>query len=177
MDILIEEVKQRVDKGIGILEKGTPRVLIGFNNLSDPRITHMFEEVGLAPIATGMAIRPEFVNRKARAPEGTYTTQGEIRAEKELIDGMPWHSSYATLQRHIEEVMAFKPDGVIDAYLFSCRPAALGSHNYKLEAEKTGIPHLPLEIDLYDTRNYSAEALRTKVETFAEMLRARKATK
>jgi hypothetical protein len=174
MDILVKEVKQRVDKGIGILEKGTPRVLIGINNLSDPRITHMFEEAGLAPIATGMAIRPDFVTRKARAPEGTYTTHGEIRAEQELIDGM-WHSSYASLQRHIEEVMAWKPDGVIDVYLFSCRPAALESHNYKLAAEKTGIPHLPLEIDLYDTRNYSAEALRTKVETFADMLRARKA--
>jgi benzoyl-CoA reductase/2-hydroxyglutaryl-CoA dehydratase subunit BcrC/BadD/HgdB len=41
--------------------------------------------------------------------------------------------------------------------------------------ETTGIPVMSLEIDAYDSRNYSAAALRTRVEAFAEMLRARKA--
>lgn len=43
--------------------------------------------------------------------------------------------------------------------------------------EKLRIPVLNLEWDLYDTRDYSAGALRTRVETFAEMLRANKAVK
>jgi hypothetical protein len=172
MDILAEEARQRVDKGIGIVEKGTPRVLIGLNNFSDPRITHMMEEAGIAPIAIAFATPPKLATRKA--PAGTYTTQGEVRAERELRDGR-WHSSYAGVARGPETLMALNPDGVISSYLFSCRPVAMTSHLYKLAAEETGIPHLSLEIDLYDSRNYSAEALRTKVETFAELLRARKA--
>ena len=46
----------------------------------------------------------------------------------------------------------------------------------KKDIEKElGIQVLALEGDYYDTRSYSAEALRTRVEIFAEMLRASKA--
>jgi benzoyl-CoA reductase/2-hydroxyglutaryl-CoA dehydratase subunit BcrC/BadD/HgdB len=174
IDILAEEAKQRVDKGIGIVEKGTPRVLIGINNFVDPRITHMMEEAGISPVATAYTTPPKFATRKALS--GTYTTQGEARAERELRDGR-YHSSYAPVARGPEELMALNPDGVIASYLFNCRPSAIRSHQHKLVADKTGIPHLSLEVDIYDSRNYSAEALRTRVETFAAMLRARKAAK
>jgi benzoyl-CoA reductase/2-hydroxyglutaryl-CoA dehydratase subunit BcrC/BadD/HgdB len=43
--------------------------------------------------------------------------------------------------------------------------------------KELGIPVLVLEGDCYDTRNYSAGQLRTRVETFAELLRAAKAAK
>ena len=43
--------------------------------------------------------------------------------------------------------------------------------------DELGIPVLALEGDVWDTRDYSTEALRIRVETFAEMLRAKKATK
>ncbi|MFC2016187.1 2-hydroxyacyl-CoA dehydratase [Chloroflexota bacterium] len=174
MDILIEEVKQRVDKGIGVVEKGAPRVLITLTHMSDPRIARMIEQAGLAAICSGHTAPPRLSTRKEKAPEGFYTTLGELRAETEMRDGR-WHSSYATAIRTPEIIMALKPDGVIASYLYCCRPAALGSHNYKIAAEKTGIPHLQLEVDLFDSRNYSAEALRTRVETFADMLRDRKA--
>ena len=41
--------------------------------------------------------------------------------------------------------------------------------------EKLGKPVLNLEFDVCDGRSYSAERLRTRVETFAEMLRTKKA--
>ena len=47
----------------------------------------------------------------------------------------------------------------------------------KAIGEKLGIPVMVLEADCYDTRNYSAGQLKTKIETFAEMLKARKAAK
>ena len=43
--------------------------------------------------------------------------------------------------------------------------------------DELGIPALLLEMDTFDNRNYSAETLRTRIETFAEMLRAAKAVK
>jgi benzoyl-CoA reductase/2-hydroxyglutaryl-CoA dehydratase subunit BcrC/BadD/HgdB len=42
-------------------------------------------------------------------------------------------------------------------------------------AKETDIPILSLESDLADDRTYSAESQRTRVETYAEMLKARKA--
>ena len=46
----------------------------------------------------------------------------------------------------------------------------------KLHIEKEkGLPTLLLDMDIYDDRNYSAAALRTRLEAFAEMLKARKA--
>ncbi len=38
----------------------------------------------------------------------------------------------------------------------------------------TGLPVLLLDMDLYDDRNYSASALRTRLEAFSEMLWAKK---
>ena len=63
-------------------------------------------------------------------------------------------------------------DGFINLYPFSCRALALYPLIAKKDIEEDlGIPVLALEGDYYDTRNYSPEALRTRVETFAEMLR------
>ena len=46
----------------------------------------------------------------------------------------------------------------------------------KVMKEELGIPVLALEGDCYDTRNYSAGQLRTRIETFADMLRSIKST-
>jgi benzoyl-CoA reductase/2-hydroxyglutaryl-CoA dehydratase subunit BcrC/BadD/HgdB len=40
--------------------------------------------------------------------------------------------------------------------------------------EITGRPCLSLEMDYYESRTYGTAALRTRVEAFSEMLRARK---
>jgi len=67
-------------------------------------------------------------------------------------------------------------DGVIWNYIFNCRPLAILSHLLKQYIEKEyGIPVLALEMDMYDSRSYSASALRTRVETFAELMRSNKA--
>jgi len=70
-----------------------------------------------------------------------------------------------------------KIDGVLWGYQYNCRPIALGSHLFKqFIEEETGVPVLSLEMDLYESRSYGVENLRTKVETFAEILKAKKAT-
>jgi benzoyl-CoA reductase/2-hydroxyglutaryl-CoA dehydratase subunit BcrC/BadD/HgdB len=65
---------------------------------------------------------------------------------------------------------------VINFYPYSCRewvPTVMITK--KVIEDEMGIPVLVLEGDSYDTRNYNAGQLRTRVETFAELLRARKA--
>lgn len=68
-------------------------------------------------------------------------------------------------------------DGCIWGYSYNCRPMAQTSHFLKKWVlEKTGVPTLSVEQDHFDSRNYSAAALKTRVEAFAEMLRARRAS-
>jgi hypothetical protein len=170
IDILCQEVKQRIDRGIGVVEKGAPRVIDFAASFSDPSITHMMENAGLAVAATLLSAPPP----KSIQPT-TYTTPGEIRAEREMQSGI-YHSSFGFAQRFVDAVKDLGLDGVIWGYQYNCRPMAEASHLIKeWVAESAGVPVLSLEMDIYDSRSYSAAALRTRVEAFAETLRVRKA--
>jgi len=170
IDILCQEVERRVDEGVGVVEKGAPRVMTFIAPFNDPGIMHMMENAGLAIVATYLTLPPP------KAQPTTYTTVGEIQAERQMMTTGFYHSSYGMVKRIGDAIKTLNIDGVLWTYLFNCRPFALASHFLKKWIEEnTGVPALSLEVDIYDSRTYSAAALRTKVETFAEMLRARKA--
>jgi len=171
VSVLCEEVQDRVNRGFGVVPKGAPRVLNFIQPFSDPSITHMMEEAGLA-LSTSVLTVP----CRKREPGMEFSSLGEERAEWAMRDGN-YHSMFALAKRFEDAARQFDLDGVICGYLYNCRPIALGSHLIKQWVEeKTGIPTLSLEIDIYDSRNYSAASLRTRVEAFVEMLLARKAT-
>ncbi len=169
--LLNREIKEKVDKGIGVVEKGAPRVMTILTHFSDPSIIHMMENAGLAICATLFSSPPP----KAKS-ETTYTTLGEQIAEREMRLGI-YHSSYGFVQRTAKAVEDLNIDGIIWNYMYNCRPFAITSHFLKKWVEENiGIPVLSLETDNYDNRSYSAGALKTRVETFAEILRAKKAS-
>ena len=175
VSVLCDEVEKRVESGIGLVEKGAPRVFLFLASFSDPTVVHMMENAGLA--VTGMpfagSARPSSPQEQ---PPKNFPTLAEMRAASALRDGI-YHSSFG-LARRMEQAVAYsKADGFIWGYQFSCRPIAMGSHFVKQWVEEhTGVPTLSLEMDIYDSRNYNSATLRTKVEAFAEMLRARKAS-
>ncbi len=174
MDILIHEVEERVEAGIGVSEKGAPRVMLRAGHTSDPRVTRLVEETGLAVPLTFILGSWGGVRVKSK---GNYHTPGEIIAEYEMSGGY-YHGTEAQIKFYEKAAQLMKLDGFIATYLYNCRPVATISHPQKkyLE-EKTGLPVLSLEIDGFDSRAYSADSLRTKVETFAEMLKAKKASR
>ncbi len=167
--ILTQEIKKRIDEGIGVVEKGAPRVLSLITHFSDSSITRMIENAGLAYCATVFSPRVREAEFKT-----AYTTWGEILAEVQMRRSI-YHSSYGTVNRCVKAIEDLNVDGLIWNYMYNCRPVALTSHFLKKWVEEnTGIPTISLEIDAYDSRSYSAGALRTRVEAFAEMLRVRK---
>jgi len=169
IETLCDEVQARVDKSQGILEKGAPRVLNFIQPFSDPSITHMMEKAGLALSSSLVTVPPP-----KRDPSIQINTLGEDRAEAALRD--VYHSGYGLAKRFEDAARLVNIDGVLWGYLFNCRPLAQYSHLVKQWVEKNaGIPTLSLEMDIYDSRSYGPEALKTRVEAFAEMLRARKA--
>ena len=167
--ILNQEVRERMAKGIGVVDKDAPRAMILLDHFSDPTVTHMMEECGLSlPMNFYTALSAKFWKK---AP----TITGEALAREEMTRGS-YHGTYGLIKRASEVVREFDVDGLIWNYIYNCRPVALTSHLLKNFVEKeTGKPVLSLEMDPYDRRTYTAAALKTKVETFAEMLRAKRA--
>jgi benzoyl-CoA reductase/2-hydroxyglutaryl-CoA dehydratase subunit BcrC/BadD/HgdB len=172
VETLIQEVQKRVDKGYGVVPKGAPRVLAGFPAFTDPGLIHMIEEAGLAVVAMTL-----MAPLRVKSWESDQPTLGEQRAEIEMRVGF-YHSNYAIAKRWAEVAQDSRVDGFIWNYLFNCRPIASTSHLLKkVVEEETGIPVLSLEVDIYDSRYYSPATLKTRVETFADILRARKAAR
>ncbi len=171
MSILVEELEERVRAGTGITEKGAPRVMMAAGHCSDPRVTHLIEEAGLAVPLTMVL---SWIGGPKVEPKGDYDTPGEKIANYELA-AANFHGTDASIKLFEWGSKVMKLDGVIAHYLYNCRPAATTSHAQKkyLE-EKTGLPVLALEIDNFDSRAYSADSMRTKVETFAELVKSRK---
>jgi len=166
--ILNREVRERMEKGIGVVDRDAPRVMILLDHFSDPSITRMMENCGLSiPINLYAALSAKFW-------KSIPVISGEVLAKEELKRGS-YHSTEGLITRAAEVVKEFNVDGFIWNYIFNCRPVALASNLLKQFVEKeTGKPVLSLDMDPYDSRTYSAGALRTRVETFAELLRARK---
>jgi hypothetical protein len=174
MDILIKELGKRVEAGKGVTGKGAPRVMVRLGHTSDPRVTRLIEDAGLAVPLTYILGSRGGVKVK---PKRDYGTPGEIIAEYEMTGGY-YHGTEAQIQLYEKAAGLMKLDGFIAQYLYNCRPVATISHiQKKYLEEKTGLPVLSLEIDNFDSRTYSADSLRTKVETFAEMLKAKKRSK
>ena len=165
--ILNREVMDRIEKGTGVVERGAPRAMILMAHFSDPSIMHMMEDIGLSiPVTIHTTLA-------SRIMKTTPFISGNNLAEEQLERG-PFYGSFGEIKRAAEAAQNFNVDGVIFNYLFNCRPIAMLSHLLKQFVEKeTGLPVLSLEMDMYDSRNYSAAALRTRVEAFADMLRAR----
>ncbi|MDD5701404.1 MAG: 2-hydroxyacyl-CoA dehydratase family protein [Dehalococcoidales bacterium] len=169
IQLLNAEVKERVTRGTGIVAKGAPRVGAMFLHLSDPSIMRMVEKAGLAVPVSILDIATE--NYKKPVP----IISGELLVKEEFKLGI-FYGSCGFITRVTEALKDSKLDGFIWNYLYNCHPLTLMSHLLVQHVTKeTDIPILSLESDLADSRVFSAESQRTKVETFAEMLKARKA--
>jgi benzoyl-CoA reductase/2-hydroxyglutaryl-CoA dehydratase subunit BcrC/BadD/HgdB len=137
-------------------------------HFADPSIVRMIENTGLSIPYTSLAATMSKYYKVASS------VRGSELAEQEMARGT-FHSVYGFVKRMEETMRTTKVEGLIWNYVLHCRPMSLPSHLMKQVIEKeTGIPVLAIEFDLVDNRTINANSLRTKVETFAEILRARR---
>jgi benzoyl-CoA reductase/2-hydroxyglutaryl-CoA dehydratase subunit BcrC/BadD/HgdB len=164
---LFEELKERVKHGIGVLEKGAPRVVNVLAHSSDPAVTEVIEKAGLASVINGVA-------PSAQSLPSEYESAWEQIADVTLRIGAHASSALAITQLK-EHCREWNVDGLIIAALVKCRVQDIFPRKAKEVIEKElGIPVLAIEFDNIDSREYTAEYFRTRVEPFAEMLKDRK---
>jgi benzoyl-CoA reductase/2-hydroxyglutaryl-CoA dehydratase subunit BcrC/BadD/HgdB len=167
LNTLLEELGERADRGIGVLEKGAPRVVNLYPHSSDPVVTEVIEKAGLASVVNAGA-------PSALTLPSEYESIWEQIADKNLRGGSRCSAQLmiTQLKDHCRE---WNVDGVIIAALSKCRFYSTFPRKAKEVIEKElGIPVLALEQDSVDSREYTAERFRTRVEPFAEMLKDRK---
>ncbi len=172
MSTLAREARERVDKGLGVVEKGAPKVVISIHHATDPSIVQMIEDVGLSVPAVASFWLTPLLRLKSK-----YTSFEERIAEAVLRQGIV-HSPAGWISSYEECCKAFNADGFLNFYPFSCRPWAITPlmQNEAIERD-LGIPVMTLEMDPCDTRQYRAELLKTRVEAFAEVVKAAKAAR
>jgi len=162
---------ERIEDGYGVVPIDAPKVHVGMRTNCDVRNIKVIEE-------SGLSITNLFIDGP-----GKYEMQPPIIENPDHYErGTEFffkRPGLACIQTQIEYqsdmVKMYNCDGVVLSYLFNCRPWAGSPMMGKDYIEKTtGKPALVLETDMYDSRLYSAEQQRTRIESFAEMLKLNK---
>ena len=174
LELLLVEAKERVARGEGYYQKGAPRVGMYLPSFVDASIATLIRDVGLAvPIIElmwypGGDLVPNFGEAESPDP---YSLLAYAMLTTPLIAPfeMRCNAMVATLKK-------YDMDGFLGIFPYSCRSMTADTMLLKHEVQKKlDIPVVMLEGDVYDDRRYPLEALRTRIESFAEMCKISKA--
>ncbi len=157
-----EELQERVDKGLGVVEKGAPRILaMLFAQHVDPRLEHLLHELGIAIVATDISLAvPYHVETKDPYVEMSMSLRGS------LSTCLP-----RRIPLIVEGCKKLKVDGVLDRFHAGCRFVAGDAPLLKDAIEKEiGIPVLLLEWENFDPRVYNHEEYKRRLDVFKTML-------
>ncbi|MFC2070075.1 2-hydroxyacyl-CoA dehydratase [Chloroflexota bacterium] len=165
VDTLYGELQERVNKGVGVVEKGAPRIIaLNPPHYADPRLEHLIGEVGIALIATeGGGLRAPL----EEPPKDPYevTVAG-------LLQSSLCASTGPRARIIVEECKRLNVDGVLDRYHAGCRTvtgdAVVVSDIIRKEL---GLPVLLFEWEGFDPRVYNHEQYKGRLEVFKTMLK------
>jgi benzoyl-CoA reductase/2-hydroxyglutaryl-CoA dehydratase subunit BcrC/BadD/HgdB len=162
---LLAEVEARVAAGGGVVAKGAPRVMLVMIP-HDPSLAATIGELGLAAcITAGATVKSD--------DRPHYDDLWEDVADAHMRSRGANYSSLAYITQLRESVRQADVKGIIFFRHYSCRQYSIFPQKAKetIEAE-TGLPVLLLDGDYCDFRNYNTQQMRTKLETFAEMVKS-----
>ena len=170
IDVLLKELRSEIKAGSGIVPKGAPKVGSYFVPFCVPWVDRIFRENGVATTFS-LTMTPSKSQLSPTAyPDDMYLNLAEAWLRFPLGQNMGYE-----VESMVEKVEANKPDGMIMGFFDFDR--WLGAHQ-KMAADlvekRTGVPHFYIESDFWDDRDYSEEALRTRIESIAQMLYMKK---
>jgi benzoyl-CoA reductase/2-hydroxyglutaryl-CoA dehydratase subunit BcrC/BadD/HgdB len=170
LDITIREVKQRVDNKEGMLPKGAPKLMVYTVPVNLPWIAKMFEENGV-----GIPFSEAFTLSRKQLQPPTFEDPYMAAAEGWLRMSMSVNPGYQA-EQICEKLVTHKADGMVFGLMDFDR--WLGSSHRllaRIVEEKTKLPVFYIEGDIWEDRDYSQEALRTRIESICEIVKMRKA--
>lgn len=163
INTLYEELREKVAKGLGVVEKGAPRVLALLPaGQTDPRLEYLACEVGIAMVGTDMNLRVP-VKEKSEDPYMKYGLASQM--------GILRMSVARRIPVIIEGCKKLNIDGVLDRYHVGCRSVVADALLIESAIKKElGIPVLVLEWENFDPRVYAHEEYKRRLEVFKAMM-------
>ena len=171
--VLAEEVQGRIDRGEGVVEKGAPRVMLSYlTSLSNPGISKAMEDAGLNICCSeGYGSAAEWERRAEIAKIDPCDIIAGVYLTSPLMVKASWR-----IETIVNGYRKGNLDGLIMLPHYSCR--VFGNDFVMIrdgvKKELGNIPTLILETDLFDPRYYTVEQSRTRIESFAEMVKTAK---
>lgn len=170
LDIMIKECKKARKAGTGILPKGSPKLGSYFVPFAVPWVDRIFMENGV-----GTTFSLTFTPSKSQLKAPKYDDPFMATAETWLKMSFGQNMGYE-VQNMCEKVEKNKPfDGLLLGFFDFDR--WLGAHHKiasKMIEEQTGVPTFYMESDFWEDRDYSPEALRTRIESIAQVIKLKK---
>jgi len=170
IDIMTKEVREAIKEKKGVLPEGAPRIGSYFVPFCIPWVDRMFRENGVGTTFS-QTLTPSSKQLKApRYKDNMYLATAEQWLKMPLGQNMGYE-----VASMVEKVNAYQPDGMLMGFFDFDR--WLGAHQKmaaKLVEEETGVPHYYMESDFWDDRDYSEEALRTRIESVSQILKMKK---
>ncbi|MFC2070774.1 2-hydroxyacyl-CoA dehydratase [Chloroflexota bacterium] len=162
LDLVYEELQERVNKGLGVVEKGAPRILtLCPAHHSDPRLEHLLVEQGIAVAAVDTG----FMVPSVETPKDPY------EAISMNLQGSMFTSLPTKVPLIIEGCKKLNIDGVLDRFHAGCRIVTSDALIIEEAVKKElGIPVLILEWENFDPRVYDHEDYKRRLEVFKEMM-------
>jgi benzoyl-CoA reductase/2-hydroxyglutaryl-CoA dehydratase subunit BcrC/BadD/HgdB len=162
INTICEELQGRVNKGMGVMPKGAPRIMAMLPaHYSDPRLEYLVGELGLSQVASDGDFSVPF----EETSKDPYTRMLNYFRDS-IISSLSQRIPLIT-----EACKKLNLDGVFDRFHAPCRTVA-GDALIIQEAIKKelGIPVLLMEWENFDPRAYNHEEYKRKLEVFKTML-------
>lgn len=169
LDTTIREVKQRVSNGEGMLPEGAPKLMAFIMPVTLPWIPKMFEENGV-----GLTFGDVYTPSKKQLMPPRFDDPYMAAAETWLKRSSSINTGYRA-QLICEKLETYGIDGMVFG-LFDFDRWIGSDHRLlaRMVEEKSNRPVFYIEGDIWDDRDYSPEALRTRIESICEIVKMRK---
>jgi hypothetical protein len=164
MNTTYEELQERASKGLGVVEKGAPRIIATLPmHQSDPRLEHLVTELGIAMVPLGSG-----------PPSPTVLEgEGDPYVMMAGVGGGP-PGFRGKIPAFAEVCKRMNIDGLLDRFHAGCRMTVGEAIIMKEAVEKiAGIPVFLLEWENFDPRVYNHEEYKRRLAVFKTMLAKR----
>lgn len=173
---ILQDVKDRADAGQGVLPKELEKYRIAWEGIPFWHRTKFYYE--LAKYGVVVAYEPYTFSFAPRKTLGLGVDE-TLREMARIMMDIPYCYNLETRMDYFEKtVRDYRLDGVILHENMSCRPSAAGMIDLKKAIQdRCGIPVLILQGDQADPRAYSDAQVKTRIETFVELMNQSKKQK
>lgn len=170
VNLLCDELEERVARKEGVVPADAPRILITGTPQPIPywKIHALIEQAGGVVVGEETCIGERYYKDKTEPAEEAGEMLKNIAKRPLNVNCACFTPNSGRIEDIISMVDNLKADGVIDFTLQFCQPYGAESYTAAKELDKRNIPHLKLESDFSEENQGQ---LKTRIDAFLEMLK------